>query len=210
MDLLLYSCLDQMRHQATWASLGLAPLAGAEHADRLARLEAALLQRLGINGASASLFAFKGKYQPRWEPRYLVVERAADWPAAALATFLVHYPRWDQRLVRRVPSRLRLAQGQAAAAVSFALLLAGLAGVVTAAAFSRQGHPFYAVHTAVHAQTGLLAATETAARPAHQHHALVDTLKPPAHRLEVRVPARAHLAHKRASLLIRPAFPRLR
>jgi hypothetical protein len=26
----------------------------------------------------------------------------------------------------------------------------------------------------------------------------------------VRVPARAHLAHKRASLLIRPAFPRLR
>jgi lysylphosphatidylglycerol synthetase-like protein (DUF2156 family) len=209
MDLLLYNCLDQMRHQATWASLGLAPLAGAEHADRLARLEAALLQRLGINGASASLFAFKGKYQPRWEPRYLVVERAADWPAAALATFLVHYPRWDQRLVRRVPSRLRLTQGHAAAAVSFALLLAGLTGVVAAAAFSRQGHPFYAVHTAVQAQTGFLAATETVTPPAHPHHAVVDTLKPPAHRHEARILGRAHVPHKRATLLIRPAFPRL-
>src|SRR5712692_511271 len=209
MDLLLYSCLDQMRHHATWASLGLAPLAGAEHADRLVRLEAALLQRLGINGASASLFAFKGKYQPRWEPRYLVVERKADWPAAALATFLVHYPRWDQRLVRRVPSRLRLAQGQAAAAVSFALLLAGLTGVVAATAFSRQGHPFYAVHTAVHVQTGLLAVTETVARPAHLHHAVVDTLKPAAHRHEARIPTRTHPSHKWSRLLVRPAFPRL-
>jgi phosphatidylglycerol lysyltransferase len=211
MDLLLYSCLDQMRTQATWASLGLAPLAGAEHADRLARLEAALLQRLGISAASASLFAFKGKYQPRWEPRYLVVERTADWPAAALATFLVHYPAWDQRIVRRVPSRLRLAQGQAAAAVSFALLLVGLTGVVAAAAFSRQGHPFYAVHTAVHAQTGLLSATDPVVRPTHIHRAVLDTLKPPAHRHEVRIPVRApHPAHKRSTVLTRPAFPRLR
>lgn len=209
MDLLLYSCLDKMRHQATWASLGLAPLAGAQHADRLARLEAALLQRLGISGASASLFAFKGKYQPRWEPRYLVVERAADWPAAALATFLVHYPGWDQQLVRRVPSRLRLAQGQAATAVSVALLLAGLSGVVAATAFSRQGHPFYAVRTAVHAQTGLLAA-DTVERPTHMYHAVVDSLKPPAHRHEPRIPTRSHLSHKRATVLTRPAFPRLR
>ena len=122
----------------------------------------------------------------------------------------MHYPRWDQRLVRRVPSRLRLAQGQAAAAVSFALLLAGLTGVVAATAFSRQGHPFYAVHTAVHAQTRLLAATETVARPAHPLHAVVDTLKPPAHRHEARIPNRARPSHKRETVLIRPAFPRLR
>jgi lysylphosphatidylglycerol synthetase-like protein (DUF2156 family) len=210
MDLLLYTCLDQMRTQATWASLGLAPLAGGEHADRLARLEAAILHRLGITSASASLFAFKGKYKPRWEPRYLVVERAADWPAAALAAFLVHYPSWDQRLVRRVPSRLRLAQGQAATAVSFALLLAGLTGVVAAAAFSRQGHPFYAVHTAVHAQTGLLSATEPPVRLLHVHHAVLDSLKPRAHRHEARIPAWVHPSHKRSSILIRTAFPRLR
>lgn len=181
MDLLLYTCLDQMRPQAAWASLGLAPLAGAEHAHHLARLEAAILQRLGISSASASLFSFKGKYQPRWEPRYLVVERAADWPSVGLATFLVHYPGWDQRLVRRVPSRLRLAQGQAAAAVSLALLLAGLSGVVAAAVFSRQGHPFYRVRAAVQAQTGLLAATGdiSVTPPVHVRRRSIDTLKPP-------------------------------
>jgi hypothetical protein len=41
---------------------------------------------------------------------------------------------------------------------------------------SRQGHPLYAVDTAVHAKTGLLAATETVARPAHPNHAVVDIL----------------------------------
>jgi len=115
----------------------------------------------------------------------------------------------DQRLVRRVPSRLRLAQGQAAAAVSFALLLAGLTGVLAAAAFSRQGHPFYGVHTAVHAQTGLLAATETVAQPARLHRAVADRLKPPAHRHEARIPTRTHPSHKWSRLLVRPAFPRL-
>ena len=190
MDLLLYSCLDQLRRQAAWASLGLAPLAGAEHAGWLARLEGSVLQRLGITSASASLFAFKGKYQPRWEPRYLVVEQTADWPAVALATFLAHYPAWATRLVQRVPSRLRLAQGQVAAAVSFALLLVGLTGIVAAAALSREGHPLYAVRSAVHAQTGLLASTGAPAsvKPNHPHRLSVYTLKPPAH------PHRAHRA----------------
>jgi len=41
---------------------------------------------------------------------------------------------------------------------------------------SRQGQPLYVVDTAVHAQTGLLAATETVARPAHPNHAVVDIL----------------------------------
>lgn len=188
-DLLLYTCLDQLRQRAAWVSLGLAPLAGAEQADRLARLEASLLQRLGVSTASASLFSFKGKYQPRWEPRFLVAERAADWPAVALATFLAHYPAWDRRMVQHIPSRLRLARGHAAAAVTFALLLAGLSGMVAAAAYSREGHPLYAVRSAVHAQTGLL--PETSAPPAtgsrRIHRLPVDTLKPP---------ARPHRAHR--------------
>ena len=81
MDLLLYTSLDYFKDRAGWASLGLAPAGGP---------------------SATSLSAFKAKFKPRWEPRYMVAERLIDWPAAAAATLLVHYPRLTPRLPRRV------------------------------------------------------------------------------------------------------------
>lgn len=192
MDLLLYSSMEQLRLMATWASLGLAPLAGARQADGLARLEAAILHRIGITNASASLFAFKGKYQPRWEPRYLVAERISDWPSVGVATFLAHYPAWHRKLARVVPSRLRVMWPHLAAAFSFALLLVGLSGVVAAATLSREGHPLYAVHSVILPDAGVLPATGPMTRRVHLR--AVDYLKPAPHRLRALVfqPAPPH------------------
>jgi hypothetical protein len=81
MDLLLYSGLTHFRELASWASLGLAP-AGGPSAD--------------------SLSAFKAKFRPVWEPRYLVAERLIDWPVVTAATLLLHYPRLAKHLTRRV------------------------------------------------------------------------------------------------------------
>ncbi len=83
MDLLLYSCMQQFKDRASWASLGLAPAAGP---------------------AAASLHAFKGKFQPRWEPRFMVAERLIDWPLAGFAALLVHYPTLKERWPKLLPS----------------------------------------------------------------------------------------------------------
>jgi len=81
MDLLLYSGLQHYRATASWASLGLAPAGGP---------------------SACSLSAFKAKFRPVWEPRYLVAERLIDWPVVAASTLLLHYPRLAQHLTRRV------------------------------------------------------------------------------------------------------------
>jgi lysylphosphatidylglycerol synthetase-like protein (DUF2156 family) len=81
MDLLLYSGLQHYRALASWASLGLAPAGGS---------------------SACSLSAFKSKFRPVWEPRYLVAERLIDWPVVAASTLLLHYPRLAQHLTRRV------------------------------------------------------------------------------------------------------------
>jgi phosphatidylglycerol lysyltransferase len=81
MDLLLYSGLQHYRKSASWASLGLAPAGGP---------------------SANSLSAFKAKFRPVWEPRYLVAERLIDWPVVAASTLLLHYPRLAQHLTRRV------------------------------------------------------------------------------------------------------------
>lgn len=86
MDLLIATCLLQFRGRARRASLGLA---------RGARMPAAVgvLQRLlGLDAASPGLASFKAKFNPDWQPRYLVADRALDLPAVLLATFLLHYP----------------------------------------------------------------------------------------------------------------------
>jgi phosphatidylglycerol lysyltransferase len=81
MDLLLYHGLRHYLAQASWASLGLAPAGGP---------------------SANSLSAFKAKFRPVWEPRYLVAERLIDWPVVAVATLLLHYPRLAKHLTRRV------------------------------------------------------------------------------------------------------------
>jgi hypothetical protein len=152
MALLLYTCLAQFRGRATWASLGLAPIAGATQAGRLARFEGHVLRGFRVAPA-ASLFSFKGKFQPRWEPRYMVVDRLADWPAAILAALLLHYPAIEQRLGRLVPP---LVGGlRPARALSVGLLASGAIALVVATVQSREGQPLYLVRNAVQTPAGL-------------------------------------------------------
>lgn len=146
MDLLLYTCMDQFRQQATWVSLGVAPVASVP-ASRLHRVAGEALERLGIASVSTSLFSFKQKFQPQWQPRYLVAERAADWPAVAVATLLLHYPSLEQRARRVVPSAVSSRRlSRLGGAVAFALVATGASGIIAAAAQSRQGHPLYSAH----------------------------------------------------------------
>jgi lysylphosphatidylglycerol synthetase-like protein (DUF2156 family) len=81
MDLLLYTGLEHFKGTASWASLGLAPAGGP---------------------SACSLSAFKAKFRPAWEPRYMVAERLIDWPVVAASTLLLHYPRLAQHLTGRV------------------------------------------------------------------------------------------------------------
>jgi lysylphosphatidylglycerol synthetase-like protein (DUF2156 family) len=147
MDLLLYSCMKQLASQATWASLGLAPVA-AEPANRLTAMGDRALVRLGIASVSASLVSFKGKFQPRWEARYMVAEKAADWPALGVATLLLHYPELEQRVNRFLPQLSWRRQTRVAAALTGALIAAGTSTILVAAAQSREGHPLYQAHLA--------------------------------------------------------------
>ncbi|HXN02896.1 MAG TPA: phosphatidylglycerol lysyltransferase domain-containing protein [Candidatus Dormibacteraeota bacterium] len=142
MDLLLYSCMKQLGSQAAWASLGLAPVA-AEPPNRLAAMGDHALIRLGIASVSASLVSFKGKFQPRWEARYIVAEKASDWPALAVATLALHYPDLEKRVYRFMPQLSWRRQTRVAAALTGALVAAGTSGILVSAAQSREGHPLY-------------------------------------------------------------------
>jgi lysylphosphatidylglycerol synthetase-like protein (DUF2156 family) len=145
MDLLLFTCMKQFAVDASWASLGLAPVA-AEPANRRSALGERALHRLGIASVSASLVSFKAKFQPRWEPRYIVAERATDWPTLGIATLLLHYPDLDRRLQRVFPQVSWQRQARLGATLTGALLTAGISGIVVAAAQSREGHPLYQAH----------------------------------------------------------------
>lgn len=170
MDLLLYSCMKQFATQASWASLGLAPIA-AEPANRLTAMGDRALVRLGIASVSASLVSFKGKFQPRWEARYMVAEKAADWPALGVATLLLHYPELEQRVHRFLPQVSWRRQTRVAAALAGALVAAGTSGILVAAAQSREGHPLYQAHLAAIYVGTILPSTgaEPVAAPTRDH-----------------------------------------
>jgi len=77
---------------ATWLSLGLAPLAGLDpgHGSPVER-GLALGARL-IRGSYdfSGLAFFKAKFAPHWEPRYLAVARRTHLPAVLLALLRLH------------------------------------------------------------------------------------------------------------------------
>lgn len=168
MDLLLFTCMKQFASECSWASLGLAPVA-AESANPRAALGDRALHHLGIASVSASLVSFKSKFQPRWEPRYIVAERAADWPALAVATLLLHYPHLEQRVHRVFPQVSWRRQARITAALTGALLAAGLSGIVVAAGQSREGHPLYQAHLAA-VQIGTVLPQTGESPPGPRHH----------------------------------------
>ncbi|MGH2410177.1 MAG: bifunctional lysylphosphatidylglycerol flippase/synthetase MprF, partial [Chloroflexota bacterium] len=109
-DFLIARALERFRAEGVpFASLSLAPLAnvrGDGRAPRVGRL-LALVYEYG-NGLYRykSLYNFKKKFAPRWEPRYLLYP-ARPWalPRVALAVALVHMPKG----VLRLPNPARLA-----------------------------------------------------------------------------------------------------
>jgi lysylphosphatidylglycerol synthetase-like protein (DUF2156 family) len=92
LELVIATSLRELRGRARRASLGLAPITGVHQSARLAAAEGFLRSVLGLSSVSPGLYAFKAKFNPGWEPRYLVVERLADVVPVLLAAFLLHYP----------------------------------------------------------------------------------------------------------------------
>ncbi len=76
-------------------NLGLAPLAGvgegsdARAAERAVRI---MYERLNRFYSFQGLRAFKAKFHPRWEPRYLIYPSPTSLPAAALAVVRANNP----------------------------------------------------------------------------------------------------------------------
>ncbi|MBA2287394.1 MAG: DUF2156 domain-containing protein [Ktedonobacteraceae bacterium] len=117
MELLISSSIEWAKaHGYTRMSLGLAPLAGvgaetltttcsAAVCEQRARsssfLEqsAAFLHQRGIMlDTYRSLYAFKAKFQPAWESRYLIVSEGQALPRILLALAWVHGTRWRSML----------------------------------------------------------------------------------------------------------------
>jgi len=112
-DFIIARALERFRDAGlSFASLSLAPLANVQGDGRAPRVER-LLGLLYDKGNAAyrykSLYAFKKKFAPRWEPRYILYP-AGCWNLArvALAITVVHFPKG--LIQRPTPARL-LSQG---------------------------------------------------------------------------------------------------
>ena len=117
MELLIASSIEWAKARGYGKmSLGLAPLAGIggealttphdttgcdQRVKSSSRLErsAAFLHRRGIVlDTYRSLYAFKAKFQPAWEPRYLIASEGQALPRILLALAWVHGTRWRSML----------------------------------------------------------------------------------------------------------------
>lgn len=114
MEYLIAESIDWARARGySTMSLSLAPLAGLgeelqainkfvapprwriSSSARLLQRSAAYLHRRGLLlGNYRSLYFFKQKFQPEWEPRYLVLEDAAALPRVLIALAVVHGMDW--------------------------------------------------------------------------------------------------------------------
>ena len=104
MDLLILALIDYGRAQGfTRLSLGMVPFVTPGSGEMTATTERAIAQLsrpMSRFFASESLFAYKDKFHPEWEPRFLVVRSVAQLPRIALA--LTRLSEIDERgLLRR-------------------------------------------------------------------------------------------------------------
>ncbi|GIJ57334.1 phosphatidylglycerol lysyltransferase domain-containing protein [Virgisporangium aurantiacum] len=87
MEFLFVALIERFRRDGySGMNLGLAPLSGAGTGDTVAdRVIRTLYRRGGAAFNFAGLRAYKDKWGPRWEPRYLAYRFDADLPKAAVA-----------------------------------------------------------------------------------------------------------------------------
>lgn len=95
MEYLLVQTIAHLKGQgAQMVSLGLAPLndCNASEQSLLGKGLDVLAQRSGYPGKQQALCAFKKKFQPCWENRYLVYSSTLTLPKVGLALYRVHQP----------------------------------------------------------------------------------------------------------------------
>lgn len=112
MEYLLVHAIEHVKAQgAEMVSLGLAPLSNVNSSEQtlFGKKLDSLLQRTGQPGKQQALYAFKKKFQPGWESRYLVYSSTLTLPKAGLALYRVHQPDRSlvQALARLLKERLR-------------------------------------------------------------------------------------------------------
>ena len=110
MDLLMLAMIDLGKRQGYSAlSLGMVPFVNPEPAEMTARSDRAigqLAKPMSRFFASESLFAYKDKFHPNWEPRYLLVRSVTHLPRVALALTRLSETR-EQGLRGYLPGRKR-------------------------------------------------------------------------------------------------------
>ncbi|MCS7246520.1 MAG: phosphatidylglycerol lysyltransferase domain-containing protein [Thermomicrobium sp.] len=99
MDVLTVSLLEYCRREGfTRFSLGLAPLAGVElPVPGMDPIKERFYQMLNRQFSFRGLYHFKAKFEPRWEPRYLVYRSAVSLPRILLALVTATEGRRDGR-----------------------------------------------------------------------------------------------------------------
>lgn len=89
MDLLMLAMIDLGKEQGySTLSLGMVPFVNPEPEETTGRADRAigqLAKPMSRFFASESLFAYKNKFRPNWEPRFLVVRSVTHLPRVALA-----------------------------------------------------------------------------------------------------------------------------
>jgi len=115
MDFLIASAAVQFQSEAAEVmSLGLSPLADSEEdeclegGEWLDRMRSILFERFNQFYHFKGINAFKAKFSPGWEPRYMVFPRAQHLPSVAYAVVRAHASRRFRYLVgiKRRPSKL--------------------------------------------------------------------------------------------------------
>ena len=99
MEFMIASALIRFRDRGYDAvSLGVAPLADVdrdEDASLIARVLSTVYERFDVVYRFKSLFEFKARFQPDWQPMFLVYRDAVQLPAIGLAIVRVHMPGID-------------------------------------------------------------------------------------------------------------------
>ncbi|MEO7369350.1 MAG: phosphatidylglycerol lysyltransferase domain-containing protein, partial [Ilumatobacteraceae bacterium] len=135
MDALFVALIERFRAAGLEKmSLGMVPFAGAGGDSLPARAIRLLYERGERAFNSQGLFRFKNKWQPEWEPRYLVYQRDVDLPRIAAAVARAG----EQADSRSVTTRLR----RIARRVPFSCALIGvITWLMIVTAIDTDGHP---------------------------------------------------------------------